>query len=187
MNPTSQPVYSAQPVVPSGGGLGSPGYPYKIAVLCDIRNSRGEMLLLHRLKEPNKGLFSPIGGKLDTSTGESPTRCAQREAMEEAGVEIPLDRFRLAGMISERGYESKTNWLLFYFRVEGAVDFEAFEMNEGRLEWHDPAGIERLALPETDRRIIWPLVRKHEGGFFAVHIDCDGPEMTWRVEQSWGG
>lgn len=169
-----------------------PNYPYKIAVLCDLRNSRGQMLLLHRLKEPNKGLYSPIGGKLDTGRGESPTQCAQREAHEEARVDIPLERFRLVGMISERGYESKTNWLLFYFRVDGPVDFEPFEMNEGRLEWHDPDEIERLALPETDRRIIWPLVRRHDRpgspGFFAVHIDCDDAErgMTWRVEQSWG-
>jgi 8-oxo-dGTP diphosphatase len=166
----------------------SPGYPYKIAVLCDIRNSKGEMLLLHRLKEPNKGLFSPIGGKLDTASGESPTQCARREAHEEARVDIPLERFRLVGMISERGYESKTNWLLFYFRVDGPVDFEPFEMNEGRLEWHMPDEIDHLPLPETDRKIIWPLVKKHEkSGFFAVHIDCDtGGELTGTVEQSWG-
>jgi 8-oxo-dGTP diphosphatase len=169
----------------------SPGYPYKIAVLCDIRNSKGEMLLLHRLKEPNKGLFSPIGGKLDTASGESPTQCARREVHEEARVDIPLERFRLVGMISERGYESKTNWLLFYFRVDGPVDFEPFEMNEGRLEWHMPDEIDHLPLPETDRKIIWPLVKKHDapGGFFAVHIDCDipgGGELKGSVEQSWG-
>ncbi len=170
------------------------GYPYKIAVLCDLRNSKGQMLLLHRLKEPNKGLYSPIGGKLDTARGESPTQCAQREAHEEAHVDIPIERFRLIGMISERGYESKTNWLLFYFRVDGPVDFEPFDMNEGRLEWHHPDQIDHLPLPETDRRIIWPLVKRHDRaatgaghGFFAVHIDCDHPsgEMTWRVEQSW--
>jgi len=174
----------------------STGYPYKIAVLCDIRNSRGEMLLLHRLKEPNKGLYSPIGGKLDTASGESPTQCARREVHEEAQVDIALNRFRLLGMISEHGYESKTNWLLFYYRVDGPVDFAPFDMNEGRLEWHDPENLDHLPLPETDRKIIWPLVKKHDvpGGFFAVHIECEpnGPGgspggMIWKVEQSWGG
>lgn len=161
-----------------------PGYPYKIAVLCDLRNSRGEVLLLHRLKEPNKGLYSPIGGKLDTASGESPTQCARREILEEARVDIPIERIRLVGIISERGYESKTNWLLFYYRVTGAVDFEGFDMNEGRLEWHAPAAVERLPLPDTDREVIWPMLRRHEGGLFAVHIDCDGGKLSWALEQS---
>ncbi len=169
----------------------APTYPYKIAVLCDLRNSKGEMLLLHRLKDPNKGLYSPIGGKLDTATGESPTQCARREVHEEARVDIPIERFRLIGMISERGYECRTNWLIFYYRVEGPVDFEPFDMNEGRLEWHRPEDVERLALPETDRKVMRPLLKQHDAdgnpGFFAVHINCDNPngEMTWAVEQSW--
>jgi len=162
-----------------------PTYPYKIAVLCELRNSKGELLLLHRAKDPNKGMYSPIGGKLDTASGESPTRCAQREIHEEAGVLIPMERLALAAMISEHGYENQTNWLLFYFRVRGPVDFPAFDMNEGRLEWHPPEALDRLQVPETDRKIIWPLVKKHEGGFFAVHIECEHGELKWTVEQSW--
>jgi len=173
-------------------------YAYKIAVLCDLRDSKGRVLLLHRLKEPNAGLYSPIGGKLDMESGESPARCAQREIHEEAGVEIPLERIRLQGIISERGYandpsgDARTNWLLFYYRVIGPVDFEPFEMREGRLEWIEPDRVESLPLPETDKRIIWPLVRDHEHGFFSVHIVCDGTGgqgdqgLTWRVEQSDG-
>jgi hypothetical protein len=49
---------------------------------------------------------------------------------------------------------------------------------------------EALPLPETDRKIILPLMRRTEPptpggmpGFFAVHIDCRGAEMTWTVEQ----
>lgn len=175
-------------------------YAYKIAVLCDLRDSQGRLLLLHRLKEPNAGLYSPIGGKLDMASGESPARCAQREIEEEAGVSIPLERLRLQGIISERGYandptgSARTNWLLFYYKVVGPVDFEAFEMREGRLEWIEPERVESLPVPETDKRIIWPLVRDHEHGFFSVHIVCDGGGgegsggggLTWRVEQSDG-
>ncbi len=172
---------------------GAVPHAYKIAVLCDLRDSQGRMLLLHRLKEPNAGLYSPIGGKLDMDSGESPAACAQREIEEEAGVHIPLERLRLQGVISERGYandpevSSRTHWLLFYYRVMGPVDFEAFEMREGRLEWIEPSQLDALARPETDQRIIWPLVRAHETGFFSVHIVCDdegGGGLTWRVEQS---
>lgn len=160
------------------------GYPYKIAVLCDLRDRAGNILLLERARDPNRGLFSPIGGKLDTALGESPAQCARREIMEEAGLDIPISRLHLGGMIAERGYEGQANWLLFYYRVLGAVELRPFDMREGRIDWHAPAGLESLRLPETDRRIIWPLVRAHEGGFFAVHIDCTGPDLAWSVEES---
>lgn len=166
------------------------GLPYKLATLCDLRDEKGRILLLHRLREPNKGLCSPIGGKLEMAIGESPAQCAQREIMEEAGLEIPLSRLHLMGLISEQAFEGKGHWLLFLYRVVGPVELEPHDMSEGRLEWHDPEELETLKLPETDRRIIWPLVRRHEAsgpdgrpGFFAVHVDCRNDEMTWSVEE----
>lgn len=165
--------------------------PYKIATLVDLRDRAGRVLLLRRVKAPNMGLCSPIGGKLDMASGESPAQCARREAMEEAGVRLPLSRFHLAGLISEAGYEGKGHWLLFYYRVLGAVSVRARTMREGALEWHRQEDIESLPLPETDRRIIWPLVRRHEslagpdgrGPLFCVHIDCTGKAMRWSVEE----
>lgn len=164
--------------------------PYRLACLCDLRDAQGRVLLLRRLKEPNRGLCSPIGGKLDVAVGESPARCAQREIEEEAGLHVPMDRLRLVGLISEQAYEGRGHWLLFYYRVLGAVEVEAREMAEGRLEWFHPEELEDLPLPETDRHVIWPLVRKAEAAardgrpaFFTVHIDCRGGRMDWRVEQ----
>ena len=46
--------------------------PYRIAVLCYLKDASGRVLLLHRRKEPNAGLYSPIGGKLEVSVGEGP-------------------------------------------------------------------------------------------------------------------
>ncbi len=165
--------------------------PYRLACLCDLRDEQGRLLLLRRKKEPNFGLCSPIGGKLDMETGESPAQCAQREIMEEAGIEVPIDRLHLAGLISEASYERKGHWLLFYYRVMGPVRVEAREIREGRLEWFTFDELEGLPLPETDRRIIWPLIKRNERGdgrpgFFTLHIDCskgDGENMTWTVEQ----
>ena len=169
--------------------------PYKLACLCDLRDAQGRHLLLLRKKEPNFGLCSPIGGKLDTERGESPHQCAQREIMEEAGILVPIARLHLMGLIAERAFEGQGHWLLFYFRVVGAVEVEARDMNEGRLDWFTLDQIEELPIPETDRQIIWPLVRQHEAsveseragrahGFFSVSIDCAGPGITWNVEQS---
>jgi 8-oxo-dGTP diphosphatase len=172
----------------------APSLPYKIACLCDLRDQQGRVLLLHRVKPPNFDLCSPIGGKLDMHLGESPTENAQREIMEEAGIDLPLSRLALAGMISEKAFEGRGHWLIFYYRVLGAVWVEPQDTREGRLDWHRPEEVEKLPLPETDRKIIWPLIRTHaadyEAGkaprpaFFSVHIDCSGPKMTWVVDQS---
>lgn len=163
---------------------GRSSYPYKIAVLCDLRDESGRLLLIRRAKDPNKGLYSPIGGKLDTDSGESPAQCARREIQEEAGLDIPISRLRLEGLISEHGYQGQTNWLMFWYRVVGPVCLTPHTIREGDLEWHPVAALDTLPLPETDRRIMWPLVRAHEGGFFAVHVDCTGDELKWTVEQS---
>lgn len=172
----------------------SPALPYRIACLCDLRDAQGRVLLLTRLKAPNQGLVSPIGGKLDVASGESPAACAQREIREEAGVDIATERIRLIGMVSERAFEGKGHWLMFVYRVLGAVDVPAHDMPEGRLDWYRPDEVDGLALPETDRAIIWPLIRRTQPrtvdglpGFFAVHIECDGPRLSWRVEQETPG
>lgn len=173
------------PGMPNGDGL-----PYKIACLCDLRDKDGRVLLLHRIKAPNQGLCSPIGGKLEMTKGESPMQCAVREIKEEAGIDVPIDRVHLGGLIAETAFEGRGHWLLFYFRVLGPVEVASGPMNEGELRWHHPDAIDGLPLPMTDREIIWPMIRKHERsgpggspGFFALHIDCRGESLAWTVEQ----
>ncbi len=169
--------------------MGNP-LPYKLACLCDLRDKDGRLLLLRRKKSPNKGLCSPIGGKLETQIGESPAQCARREIREEAGLDIPISRLHLMGLISETAFEGDCHWLLFYYRVLGAVELEPHEMDEGWLEWHALDEIDDLPLPYTDREFIWPMVRKHEApspdhdpGFFAMHIDCTGGRITCSIEE----
>ena len=163
-----------------------PALPYCIAVLCDLRDAAGRVLLIRRAKAPNLGQCSMIGGKLDTATGESPAECARREIMEEAGVSVPVDGLRLVALVSERGFLGQGHWLMFVYRVVSPVRVEETTIREGRLEWHEPESIMSLPLPETDRRVIWPLLESQQGRFFAVHIDCEGPEMVWTVEQADG-
>lgn len=181
---------------PTESDAGGPkALPYKLACLCDLRDRDGRLLLLHRVRKPNQGLCSPIGGKLDMDTGESPAQCARREIMEEAGIEVSIDRLHLMGLISERSFEGQGHWLLFYYRVLGPVEVPEQEIPEGALRWHELDELETLEIPQTDRQIIWPLVRGHEArtsgglpGFFALHIDCDDHGPTgWTVEQSVAG
>jgi 8-oxo-dGTP diphosphatase len=163
--------------------------PYRLACLCDLRDKDGRILLIHREKHPNFGLCSPIGGKLDVETGESPAQCAQREIEEEAGIHVPIDRLHLSGIISEQAFEGRGHWLLFYYRVIGPVEVEERHIGEGRLAWHRPEEIDGLPLPETDRQIIWPMIKSNDappGGrpdFFTIHIDCRAGDIRWAVEQ----
>lgn len=172
----------------------NPALPYKIACLCDLRDANGRVLLLKRLKAPNLGLCSPIGGKLDVVSGESPAQCAQREILEEAGIHVPMERIHLLGLVSECEFEGKGHWLMFVYHILGPVWVEPHDMREGRLDWFSREEIPALPLPDTDRRIIWPLIDaaqpKTPGGrpgFFAVHIDCRHGDMKWVVEQQTPG
>ena len=78
------------------------------------------------------------------------------------------------------------HWLMFLYEVTGPVQLESMEFDEGRLEWHEAAAIDRLPIPQTDREVIWPLFWKYRGRFFSVHIDCLGGHMSWRLEQPMG-
>ncbi len=62
--------------------------PYKIATLLYCFNRADEVLLLERAQEPNRGFWSPCGGKLKMDIGESPYACACREAAEEIGARL---------------------------------------------------------------------------------------------------
>ncbi len=166
--------------------------PYRIAVLCYLYDELGRLLLLHRKKEPNTHMYSPIGGKLEAAIGESPHECALREIREEAELELRPDEIRLSGIVSEKAYQGKHHWLIFLFEVTRPIrphEIPRKEFEEGKLEWHDVEKVTDLPIPATDREVMWPNVRKHKGGFVMVHIDCrptaqDQP-MTWTIDESW--
>ena len=161
--------------------------PYRIAVLCYLYDDDGRILLLHRAKNPNAGMYSPIGGKLEVHDGEGPHDCAIREIFEEAGLQLESEDVRMVGIVSETGYENSMHWLIFLFEVTRPIDhaeIPIMQIDEGELLWVEPSAVDGLEIPETDRAVMWPMVRDHRGGFFVVHIDCTGQPMTWTVHES---
>ena len=156
--------------------------PYKIATLLYAFNERDEVLLLERAQEPNRGLWSPPGGKLKTDMGESPHACAAREFGEELGVRLGPTDFHLTGLVSEQGYAGQAHWLMFLFEVRPRLTAVPPAHREGRFAFWSREQVSGLALPATDRDQIWPLFWQYRGGFFAAHCHCqrDGP-YDWRV------
>lgn len=161
------------------------GFPYLISTLLYCFNPRDEVLLLERAREPNRGRWSPPGGKLHTHAGESPYGCARREAREEMGLELTPRDLHLAGLVSEHGYEGRAHWLMFLFEVKPRLARRPPPGPEGRFAFFPRTALDGLNLPETDREMIWPLFWRHRGGFFAAHchVHPDG-RREWVVEET---
>jgi 8-oxo-dGTP diphosphatase len=154
---------------------------YKIAVLVFVENSAGEHLLLLRAKAPNLGVWSPIGGKLETNIGESPFECAVRETREETGFEVTTADLHLFAMIAEKAYEGESHWLMFLFRCRQPLDRLPDPIAEGRFGFFSRTAIEKLAIPETDRTALWPVYDRYRDRFVALKADC-APGAPVRVE-----
>ena len=159
--------------------------PYKIATLLYCFNAVDEVLLLHRAQEPNAGRWSPPGGKLKTTIGESPYVCACREAHEEMGLVLTPRDLHLTGLISEHGYQGNTHWLMFLFEVKPRLTVVPPPHSEGTFQFFPRASLSGLALPETDRESLWPWFWQHRDGFYAAHCHCheDGTN-AWTLEES---
>src|SRR6204780_169448 len=146
--------------------------PYKIATLLYCFNERDEILLLERAQEPNRGFWSPCGGKLKMEIGESPYVCACRETEEEIGLKIAPSDLHLTGIVSEHGYQGQTHWLMFLF--EGKIKLKNLPANhrEGRFQFFLKNELEDLKIPQTDSEKIWPWFWRFRGGFFGAHCHC---------------
>jgi 8-oxo-dGTP diphosphatase len=159
--------------------------PYQIATLLYFFNDQDEILLLERAQEPNRGLWSPCGGKLHADQGESPYACACREAHEELGLVLLPGDFHLTGLVSEHGSQGQSHWLMFLFEARRRLTALPPPHREGRFQFFPREALADLPLPQTDRESIWPWFWQHRGGFFAAHCHCyaDG-RNAWTLEES---
>lgn len=159
----------------------TPPLAYKIAVLVFLENADGEHLLLLRAKPPNLGVWSPIGGKLETAQGESPFECAVRETREETGFAITAADLHLFSMIAEKAYEGQSHWLMFLFRCRRPIPALPTDIKEGRFGFFTRAAVDALPIPETDRTALWPTYDRYRDHFVALKADC-APGRPVRVE-----
>jgi 8-oxo-dGTP diphosphatase len=147
--------------------------PFKISALVFAHNTQGHQLLIKRKKAPNLGCWSPIGGKLDMATGESPYECARRETEEEIGLRLDDQDLHCFGYISEKSYEGAGHWLMFLFECKQALTQLPPEIHEGHFAFFAPADIDKLEIPETDRTLLWPYYDRFKDGFVGLRADCD--------------
>ena len=152
--------------------MSTPALAYKIAVLVFLENAAGEQLLMLRAKPPNLGVWSPIGGKLETALGESPFECAVRETYEETGFVARAEDFHLFAMIADKDYEGQAHWLMFLFRCRRPLPSLPPDIAEGKFGFFSRAAIDALPIPETDRTALWPIYDQYRDRFVALKADC---------------
>ena len=164
--------------------VGAP-LPFKISVLVFLHDEAGRLLLIQRTKAPNQGCWSPPGGKLEMATGESPFECAVREVAEETGAAVATSDLHLFGMISEKGYEGQSHWLMFLFDCRKPVGAIPPTIDEGHFGFFSRTEIETIRIPETDRTLLWPVYDEHRRGFIAYRAECDpGAPLRMTVEET---
>jgi 8-oxo-dGTP diphosphatase len=159
--------------------------PHKISTLIYAFNEKDELLMLERCRPPNLGLWSPFGGKVHTSEGESPHQCAARETFEEIGLQFQVSDFHLTGMVSEQAYEGDTHWLMFMFELKPKLRELPPAHAEGIFEFVPMKEVSMRKIPEADAEVLWPLFQSNRGRFFSVSINCHtGGRMTWNTEEN---
>jgi 8-oxo-dGTP diphosphatase len=156
--------------------------PHVVTLLYPFRGD--QLLLLRRRKQPNLGLWSPPGGKVEP--GETPLDSALRETAEETGLAV--DAARLRAVVSEIEEVTGERWLTFCFRVH-LEDPESREGSfvpksgpEGDVHWQRLADYPDLATPPADDALLAAImdprpgvaflsVRMREGRLAAVEVN----------------
>ncbi len=147
--------------------------PFKISVLVFVHDAQERQLLILREKAPNKGCWSPAGGKLEMGVGESPFECAKRELLEETGHAVDYADLHLFATISEKNFEGNGHWMMFLFDCKKPIARLPETIDEGRFQFFSRDEIEKIPVPPTDRTLVWPFFDKHRMDFVAIRADCD--------------
>lgn len=134
----------------------------RAATLCILKHN-DKFLLLKRAKEPHKGLYTPVGGKIDPY--ERPKTAAIRETFEETGIQ--LDNMEYCGVLTESSPVSY-NWICYAYLAEIPM-MEPPPCNEGELSWVSFEEMEDLPSPMTDWFIYKYVMEGKTFAFDAVY------------------
>lgn len=135
----------------------------RAACMIALRHGNSFMLL-NRYNEPHKGMYTPVGGKLDPF--ENPLQAALRETHEETGIQ--LDNIKFAGILTETS-PVNYNWIIYVYQAEIEKMPPPF-CDEGILKWIDFEDLPNIPTPPTDLAVYQYLI---EGKRFVFTANFD--------------
>ncbi len=141
-----------------------------------LENSRGEYLMLHRVKKKNDinhDKWIGVGGGFEH--GESPEECALRETREETGLTLTDCRFR--GIVTF-DCEGQETLYMHLFTASGWTG-ELTDCDEGELEWVPKENVYDLPIWEGDK--IFFRLLEQERPFFSLKLSYDRGDVLRRA------
>jgi len=135
----------------------------RLAAMCILRCG-DQYMLLERAKNPNKGLYVPVGGKLEPF--ENPHNAARRETLEETGIEV--NDFKFCGTLVETA-PVNYNWVCYVYIADIPYQDIPF-CDEGQLHWVKHTDLPNTPMPPTDYYIFDYITA---GKPFAFSADFD--------------
>lgn len=141
-----------------------------------LENSRGEYLMLHRVKKKNDinhDKWIGVGGGFEH--GESPEECALRETREETGLTLTDCRFR--GIVTF-DCEGQETLYMHLFTASGWTG-ELIDCDEGELEWVPKEKVYDLPIWEGDK--IFFRLLEQERPFFSLKLSYDKGDVLRRA------
>ena len=141
-----------------------------------LENSRGEYLMLHRVKKKNDinhDKWIGVGGGFEH--GESPEECALREAREDTGLTLTDCRFR--GIVTF-DCEGQETLYMHLFTASGWTG-ELIDCDEGELEWVPKEKVYDLPIWEGDK--IFFRLLEQERPFFSLKLSYDRGDVLRRA------
>ncbi len=107
------------------------------AVLVYLRKDN-QILMIHKKSDFHEGKWNGLGGKLERD--ESPWEAAQRELLEESGVDLPQSQFNLLGVLQFPNFKPHKceDWMVYVFTAKlPGEDLQKvnFSCPEGDLHW----------------------------------------------------
>lgn len=133
----------------------------KVAAMVILRH-QNKYLLLKRSNAPNRGLYVPVGGKLEPF--ESPREAAIRETKEETGFDI--EELHFCGTLVETS-PIKYNWISYIY-IADIADVPPPICDEGILEWIGSDQLSKVPAPPTDAFIYDYVARNKPFAFSAT-------------------
>ncbi len=146
------------------------------STLIYLENSRGEYLMLHRVKKKNDinhDKWIGVGGGFEH--GESPEECALRETREETG--LTLTDFRFRGIVTF-DCEGQETLYMHLFTASGWTG-ELTDCDEGELEWVAKEKVYDLPIWEGDK--IFFRLLEQERPFFSLKLSYDKGDVLRRA------